>query len=99
MIVHQSFSIQEDSTHENDIALLKLGELLTTPTELNQFYPMLNDQFSCSQYYTKDQMKTHFLLTEERVDLSKYTPVCLPKESDDFSAEVVTQGIVYGELN
>ena len=83
VVVHEDFS-----THVNDIALLKLGEFISSTS--------LKFLFKDSQIYLS---LFHFeclinFITEERVNLTKYPPACLPGDGESFS--VGSAAFVYG---
>ena len=64
IVVHEDFT-----SSMNDIALLKLGEIIPGFQHCNQF-------------------------TEDRVNLSEFSPACLPRSGDDF----FEKGYIYGEF-
>ena len=104
MFVHENFS---DFSH--DIALLRLGKgddyeydslksihynFIPVPQYLNIMISTLtpprrpNHSFNCMSSTPKTS------ISEERVDLSIFTPICLPMENQNFVNE---EGHVYGK--
>ena len=82
VVVHEDFS-----THVNDIALLKLGEFISS-TYLNFLFK--HSQMYLSLFFI---LNVHFI-TEERVNLSNYPPACLPGDGESFP--VGNAAFVYG---
>ena len=83
VVVHEDFS-----TNVNDIALLKLGEFISSTS--------LKFLFKDSQMYFS---LFHFeclinFITEERVNLTKYPPACLPGVGESFPVD--STAFVYG---
>ena len=83
VVVHEDFS-----THVNDIALLKLGEFISS-TSLK--FLSNDSQMYLSLFHFECLIN---LITEERVNLSKYPPACLPGDGESFP--VGSAAIVYG---
>ena len=82
VVVHEDFS-----THVNDIALLKLGEFISSTS--------LKFLFKDSQmYFSLLFILNVHLITEERVNLSKYPPACLPEDGESFPVDKAA--FVYG---
>ena len=71
VVVHEDFS-----THVNDIALLKLGEFISSTS--------LKFRFKDSQMLPLSECLIDFII-EERVNLSKYPPACLPDDGDSVN--------------
>ena len=80
MIVHENFS-----NHTNDIALLKLGKY-------NCSNAMRVDLQSNFFIKVCKLIKVYQITVEERADLAKYPPVCLPENEQDLPK----QAFVYG---
>ena len=83
VVVHEDFS-----THVNDIALLKLGEFISS-TSLK--FLSNDSQIYLSLFHFECLIN---FITEERVNLSKYPPACLPEDGESFS--VGSAAFVYG---
>ena len=83
VVVHEDFS-----THVNDIALLKLGEFISS-TSLK--FLSNNSQIYLSLFHFECLIN---FITEERVNLFKYPPACLPGDGKSFS--VGSAAFVYG---
>ena len=82
MVVHENFS-----THVNDVALLKLGEFISSTFlkfrfKDSQMLPLSLFNFECLIN----------LITEERVNLSKYPPACLPVDGESFLGKAFVYG-------
>ena len=67
----------------NDIALLKLGK------ETHYLLKDIRDE-----RLSFKELESTSLIAEERVDLSKYPPACLPQKDEDIA--VGTKAFVYG---
>ena len=87
VVVHENFSTVNSTV--NDIALLKLGEFISSKTLKLWFKKTPKFYFSLFNF----ECLINFI-TEERVNLTKYPPACLPEDGESFP--VGSAAFVYG---